>query len=414
MNRLSTSRGRRRLNTALVVALACLYGATIVYTLARGKAVDFSLYYLAAYGFAHGDDVYRAGAQRDADGHAVWEHLADAAGIVAYAPPYRYPPLTAVLVWPLTFLPPRGATILWLAASALALIVSAWLIGRAGETTFGVPVALALLMGFGPAVLTLYAGQVNAFVLLMLAWAFSARMRGRYGTAGAAVAVGAMLKLVPLAHLAYFGWCRQWRALGVGTLVLIASLVVSLPLVGWHGLVSYAQHAIALSGLHGLSAAPGDQSLGGFCSRLLIAGGAATPQSAWWIARLSSVACIVATVALCTPAAATPSTFRWQWALVTTTLSLVPPYVWYHQLILLLLPLFVLSEYGLAHASERWTLVPLAIGYVATGTFGVAWRSLQHPVLASMPFLTTILLWVLLARLLIKMRLEKSGRDHPS
>ena len=148
--------------------------------------------------------------------------------------------------------------------------------------------------------------------------------------------------------------------------------------------------------------------MAGFFGRLLIP---TAPQLAWWVARLSALAFIVATVALCTPAYATPATFRLQFALVTTTISLVPPYLWYHQLVLLLLPFFVLSECSLAHPSERWMRVPLAIGYLATGTFGVAWRSLQHPVLASMPFYTTIMLWALLARLLIKGPAEPGDRS---
>lgn len=404
-------RGARRrmaqLSAGLIVALVGLYAAAIVYIVGRGKAVDFSLYYIAAYGFAQGEDIYRLGGERGPDSAAVWERLAKETGVGDYAPPYRYPPLTAALVWPLTYLPPQTAVVLWLAASAVALIASAWFLGRAGGTPFGVPLALTLLFAFGPALLTLYAGQVNAFVLLSLSWALYAATRGKLGCAGAWVAIGAMLKLVPVAHLAYFGWCRQWRAVAVGLTVLVVCLVVPLPLVGWHSLASYARHFGVLGAAGSVSTAAGNQSLSGFFARFLVAHDnpwhlVDAPQLAWWLARLCSLLFIVATVALCTPVAVGTDTFRLQFALVTTAVTLVPPYLWYHQLVLLLLPLCVLSEYCVIHRSERWMLAPLAIGYIATGTFGLAWRSLQHPVLASMPLYTTILLWALLARLLTR------------
>jgi hypothetical protein len=350
----------------------------------------------------------------------VWDRLARETGVEHYAPPYRYPPLTAALVWPLTFLPPHVGLVLWLVASAFALIGSGWLLGKTSTSTFGVPMALALLAGFVPAAVTLYAGQVNAFVLLTVCWALHAATRGKLRTAGAAAALGAMLKLVPLAHLAYFGWCRQWRAVVVGLAVIAACLVGPLPLVGWHGLASYAHNFETLSAWGHVSASPGNQALSGFFARLLVAHGnpralADAPQLAWWLVRLSSAAFVGATAALCWPGGARTATLRLEFALVTTAVTLVPPYVWYHQFVLLLLPLFVLTDHSVTHRSERWMLFPLAFGYVLTGIFGIAWRSIESPALAAMPLYTALLVWLLLARLIVNARPPKSvtGRGRP-
>ena len=56
----------------------------------------------------------------------AWDNLAAEMGVTNYTRPYRYPPLTAELVAPLTALPPRAAASLWLVLSAVAAIVAAW------------------------------------------------------------------------------------------------------------------------------------------------------------------------------------------------------------------------------------------------------------------------------------------------
>lgn len=394
----TNDRRTARLNAALGAALICVYAAAIVFTVTRGKAVDFAAYYLAAYGFAQGEDMYARRGEGPPTDAPAWNRLAREVGITDYAPPYRYPPLTAALVWPLTYLPPRVATVLWLATSAVALIASAWLLGRTSTLRCGVPLAFALLLGFVPAVVTLYAGQVNALVLLCLCWALYAAARGHLGRAGASVAAGAMLKLVPLAHLAYFGWRGHWRAVGVGIAVIVACLVIPLPLVGWHSLLSYAHNFAALSEAGHLSTTPGNQALSGLFARLFVAD---APRLAWWLTQVLSVALVAATAVLCWPLGTSTRTLKLEFALITAAVTLVPPNLWYHQMVLLLLPLFVLVDFALSQASERWMLLPLGFGYAAIAIFGVAWRSLPSPILASLPVYATIMMWTLLARLLL-------------
>lgn len=403
-HRLTPLAQAHRLRWLLVAALVVLYAAWIGYVIARDKPCDFYLYYLAAYGLAQEKDIY---------GEVDWAQLAQETRVTNYAPPYRYPPLTAQLVWPLILLPPRLAALVWLSASALAFIASAWLIGRLSGAPFGVTLALVLLLFFVPPLTTLHAGQVNGFLLLALALALYAFTSRRPGGLGAGVAIGAMLKLVPMAHLGYLIWCRQWRAVVAGVLVIVLLLGSTIPLIGWSGLASYARNFSTLGAVGGLIPVGASQSISSFFARLLVAGEGRwyltnIPQLARWLGWGVALLLVVATMALCWPRGDLSNLFALEFALVTAAVSLVPPYVWYHQLILLLIPFFVLAERALTHPRWRWMLVPLVIGYIVTDVHGLAWHHLEfNPFLVSMPFYTAVMLWGLLAWEIVR---EKWGR----
>lgn len=388
----------------LVAGLGVLYGSWIGYAIIRDKPCDFYLYYLAAYGFAHGADVY---------GSVPWEQLARQLGITNYAPPYRYPPLTAQLVWPLMFLPPRQAALVWLIASALAFIASAWLIGRSLKSPLGVPLALGLLLFFVPPLTTLHAGQVNGFLLLALALALYAFVHRHPAWAGVGLAVGALLKLVPAAHIGYLAWRRQWGAALVSAIAIALLVGSAIPLVGWSGLTSYAGNFSTLSAVGGLIPVGASQSIGSFFARLLVAGDgrwvlADAPRLACWLSWMASLLLAAATAVLCWPRGDLAHTFTLEFALVTVVVCLLPPYVWYHQLVLLLIPFTVLVERALAVPRLRWMLVALIVGYIATDVHGLTWHYLEFcPFLVSMPFYTALMLWGLLAWLIVR---EKWGR----
>lgn len=394
----------RCLNWLLVAALIVLYTGWIGYVMVRDKPCDFYLYYLAAYGFFRGEDVY---------GEVDWARLAQERHVTNYAPPYRYPPLTAQLVWPLTRLPARWAALVWLIASAVAFIASAWLLGRSSRAPFGAPLALGLLLFFVPPLTTLHAGQVNGFLLLALAFAFYAFSRQRPVWVGIGVAIGALLKLVPMAHLCYLIWRRLWRAALTAVIVVLLLLGSALPLVGQAGFSSYAQNFFTLGAAGNLVSSGASQSLSSFFARLLVAQSgrwalADTPYLARWLGWGASLVIILATMALCWPRGDPSRLFALEFALVTTAVSLVTPYVWYHQLAVLLIPFFVLAERALSVPRLRWMLIPLAAGYGLTDVHGLMWHHLEfNPLLVSMPFYTTLMLWGLLAGLLGR---EKWGR----
>lgn len=85
------------------------------------------------------------------------------------------------------------------------------------------------------------------------------------------VAIGAMLKLVPMAHLGYLVWRRQWRAALAGAIVIVLLLGSAIPLIG-RGMASYARHFSTLGAVGGLIPGGASQSIGSFLARLLVAG----------------------------------------------------------------------------------------------------------------------------------------------
>lgn len=376
----------------LVLALVGLYVGWSGYVVARNKPVDFNLYYVAAYGFAHGYDIYGAD-------EALWTRVGAEAGMTHYAPPYRYPPLAAFVVWPLTFFPPRVAAVLWLAATAAAFILSAWLLGRLSPSPWGIPLGLALLLGFVPALTTLHAGQINGLVLLCLTLALWGLVRGQPALAGAGVAASALLKLVPLAHLGYLGWRRRWAALGWGLLALGLLLGLSLALIGWAGLQSYFRHFLELGEAGNLLPMGPNQALNGFWSRVLL--GHVAPALIRRLSLGSVGVLILATIGLCWPRGDATRLVPLEFALVTVAINLITPYAWYHQFVLLLLPLFILTDHALQVPAHRWWLLLLGVGYLATDVHGLLWHQLEpYPLLVSMPFYVALLLWGLLAWLL--------------
>ena len=417
---LSTIAQASWLRWLLVAALVLLYAGWIGYVVIRDKPVDFYTYYIAAYGFHRGKDIYQVTPGFKGATRTLWAELAQELRITNYAIPYLYPPLAAELIWPLTLLPPRWAALVWLVGTGLAFAASAWLLGRSSKSSFGTVLALGLLLFFIPPLTTLHAGQVNGLVLLALTFALYACTRRRPAWTGLGIAIGAMLKLVPILYLGYLGWRRRWRAVLMGLAGIALLFCLAIPLIRWSGVVSYAHSFTSLSRASGLFPIGANQGISGFFARLLTASSkrwylADSPQLARALWLGTSLSLAVATAALCWPTGDFYDHLGLEFALITTAISLPTPYVWYHQLAWLLIPFFVLTEHALIQPSLRWMLVPLAVGYVLTDIHGLAWHYLEsNPLLVSMPLYTTLLLWGLLAWLIVRKKYGKVFRTANS
>lgn len=395
----------------LLAALVVLYTGWIGYVVSRDKPLDFYVYYLAAGAFLRGQNAYEISAP-------AWDDLAAEMGVTNYTRPYRYPPLTAELVAPLTLLPPRTAAILWLALSAVMAVAAAWWLALppsippagGGEVRGGYCWALALggLLLFVPPLTTLHAGQVNLLLLASLTLALWAFARRKPIWLGMGLGVGTSLKVVPLALIGYLLWRGQWRALLAAILVIVALLLAAVPLVGWDGLVSYGQKAILLGEPGRLFPQPTNQTFNGFFARLLMehSEGPALADNPGLAHRLSLVCGLVltiATVVICWPTGRVRHFFPLEFALIVTALQLIPPFTWYHQLVLLLIPFVILLREALHTRGLRWMLAPLAVGYVITDLHGLLWHHLQGlTLLQSTPFYTMLMLWGMLAWLIVR------------
>jgi hypothetical protein len=402
-DRLSAIVQARWLRWVLVAALVILYTGWIGYVVSRDKPLDFYVYYLAAGAFLRGENAYEIS-------DPAWDDLAAAMGVTNYTRPYRYPPLTAELAVPLTFLPPPVAAALWLALSAVAAVAAAWWLALALDTPYRWALALGGLLCFVPPLTTLHAGQVNLLLLASLALALWAFARQKPAWLGVALALGTGLKVIPLALIGYLLWRGQWRALLAAVLAVTLLTLIAGPLVGWDGLVSYGRKAVLLGEPGRLFAQPTNQTFSGFFARLLTdhAAGPAVadkPALAQTLTRVAALGLVLATVAICWPIGDRRGEFRLEFALILTALQLIPPFTWYHQLALLLIPFVVLASEALDARSLRWMLIPLALGYVLTDLHGLLWHYLEGlTLLQSTPFYSMLMLCGMLAWLIARER----------
>ncbi|MBU0703849.1 MAG: DUF2029 domain-containing protein [Chloroflexi bacterium] len=388
------------LRWALVVLLVVLYAGWIGYVVSRDKPLDFYVYYLAASAFLRGQNSYEIS-------DPAWDNLAADMEVTNYTRPYRYPPLTACLVAPLTPLSPSAASAIWLTFSAVAAIAAAWWLALTLNTPYRWILTLGGLLLFVPPLTTFHAGQVNLFLLASLALALWAFARRKPIWVGIGLGVGAGLKVIPLALVGYLLWRGRWRSLLVAVLVIVLSLLVAVPLTGWEGLVSYGQKAVLLGEPGQLFAQPTNQTFNGFFARLLTghSGERAltdNPDLAYKLSLICGLALVIATIAVCWPAGSARHFFPLEFALIVTALQLLPPFTWYHQLVLLLIPFTVLAREALHVPGLHWMLAPLVLGYVVTDLHGLLWHHLEGlTLLQSTPFYVILMLWGMLAWIIL-------------
>lgn len=405
---LSTLAQARWLRWLLMAALVILYVGWIGYQVVRNKLYDFNLYYIAAAGFRQGVDIYALASDYSGANQPHWAELAAHHDIEHYAPPYRYPPLTAQLVLPLTLLPPRAAGTIWMTLTAVSFIVSAWLLGESSHLPYGVPLAYLLLLIFVPPLTTLHAGQVNGFLLLALSLTVYSLARRDWVGAGVGVALGTLLKLIPLALVLYLPWRRLWKATAIAMAVIVALLLTAPLTLGPGTLQAYARQFFVMGQPGTVFTGAPNQSLNGFWGRLLV--NQVNNGIAYSIYLVSAALIVLGTVACCWPFGRLGTYWRLEFALIVCALQLITPYAWYHQLVLLLVPIFILvCEITAGHA-HHWWLVPLAVGLLLTDLHGLLWHYITPTLLLSTPFYTTVMLWSMLAWLIVR---EKRKRPDP-
>ena len=158
-----------------------------------------------------GGDVsnYYAAGQRLNAGHALYGLQAGDRPVPLNPPywtvPLLSPPPIAVLWRPLAALGDTSMFLWWWAAAIVGIASVAWLIATGSARRQW----LIVLLSPGVALLCL-AGNVNAFLLPVLATAWWASRESRHGVAGASIALASALKVTP----AVFGWWllvrREW------------------------------------------------------------------------------------------------------------------------------------------------------------------------------------------------------------
>jgi len=88
--------------------------------------------------------------------------------------------------------------------------------------------------------------------------------------------------------------------------------------------------------------------------------------------------------------------------LITVALQLIPPFTWYHQLVLLLIPLLIVVDR--LWATRRWVgLSLLAALFALSSLHGLVWHQIERwPWLTSFPFILMLTLWAISGWFLLK------------
>jgi alpha-1,2-mannosyltransferase len=289
---------------------------------ARPLGYDLAAYTDAARRIVAGEDLYP---------------LATRDSVYLGAGEYLYPPLTAVLFIPLTFLPAELARAVWTAG----LVVLAGAIGVVlvrpvpGHLR---PWAVAAYALYLPLIAEVTLGNLNlvSLALCMLAW----RWRDRVVVGGAALTAAVALKLVPIALPLFFVAAGRWRVVAAATGLGAAALLLTLPRFAdeWRAYIGLALE---------IAAAPATQAVPLIPSDLPI--------------RLAMLAAALGILTLAGRAARRDPSDPTPPALALAAMLFAAPAIWYPYLVFLL-PLLAAV---VARSERRWPPVAALIAYAA-------------------------------------------------
>ncbi|MET0284724.1 MAG: glycosyltransferase family 87 protein [Polyangiales bacterium] len=290
---------------------------------------------------------------------------------------FLYPPQSLLLVGGLEALGPLPIKFAGYATlSLLALVLTIALVvhgvrphegareealrARAARQTFAsderMYIAIALALGFAPVAWCLYLGQVNLFVMFTLAAGFYLADRHPYA-AGAAIAVGAAIKLTPVALLVLMLRPRYLRVF-VGFAATLAGLtMLTAAIFGVELFADYVGTVRALKdsfplGLNG--------SLSLINTLYLLAGALGLPSEGWQgIVQLLWTASVGALL-LGGAWLARDGSRHLFFALVALGMTVVPNVLWYHHLVFVIPALLTL---WLSPQSTTWLRAGTAIAF---------------------------------------------------
>ncbi len=206
-----------RLSTLVIMLVAAAVSAVLLTTLVTLWFRDIGL-------LAGGWDfcIYRDG------GRHVLEDLplyAKATGRCKFE--YIYPPFAALTFVPLVWLPDGADKYIWFAINMAVLIASVTLCFRIlGYRITPYLVCISTLLGVACAFLepvrsTLFFGQINLLLMLLVLWDASLGQRGRLKGIGIGIAAG--IKLTSAYFVLYYLLLRRRRAAAVAVVTIVAS-----------------------------------------------------------------------------------------------------------------------------------------------------------------------------------------------
>jgi hypothetical protein len=193
---------------------------------------------------------------------------------------YPNPPIMALMLKPLADIePPFVGALLWYylkVGMTLAALYWVFRLVQGGGPTFPPwAKALVVLLSLRPIMGDLIHGNVNLFILFLVAAGLYALHKGRQAGGGLLIALAIACKVTPALFVPYLVWKRAWRALaGCGVGLLLFLWVVPSCFLGWQEnqrlLTSWTNHMIVPYVVGGeVTSTHENQSLPGVAVRLL-------------------------------------------------------------------------------------------------------------------------------------------------
>ncbi|MGC4936104.1 glycosyltransferase 87 family protein [Gordonia sp. DT30] len=222
-------------------------------------------------------DVYRGGALTVWDGGSLYD--AKLLGQMDYT----YAPVSVLVLMPFAWMSFEAARIVWSVGIIIALYLVIMLSFRALGRRASWPLRclaialVAVVMLLEPVRTTIWYGQINVFLLLLILADLLRDERSRLKGVGTGIAAG--IKLTPLLFVLYLALLRRWRTLAgvVGGFVLTAVVGFAfLPRESW----AYWTDKIFDSNRVGAPQTLGNQSLRGMIANLMHTD---SPNTAVWL-----------------------------------------------------------------------------------------------------------------------------------
>lgn len=300
--------------------------------------------------------VYRDGAFRVLEGLPLYTEP------VVFGLMYTYTPFSTIVFIPLQLFPAEHILGVWFIANLCALlgvILLSWRMLRYRLTPSLVLASVliaATAVFLEPVRTTLYYGQVNLFLMLVVLWDFSRREKGLLRGVGIGVVTG--IKLTPGYFIVVLLALRQWRSAAVALGAVLGSIVLA-----WAVLPTdsreYWTNTFFEAGRIGEDRHPSNQSIRGLLGHLL------WDQAPTWLWLLLVAAVLAVSLVV------TVGLYRRDESLLAVVLSgltasAISPFSWGHHWVWFVPLLVYLVHLALGRA--WWWLAAVAL-FAATGAW---------------------------------------------
>lgn len=388
---------------AWVIVLAGFFYLTLRQV--RDASLDFLSYYVGASAIQQGRTLYT---------QETHESVSASIGIRQVGR-YLYPPTFAILIRPFLLMSPYAASLLWFFVNVgLLLIGVGLLLSQSKLRDHRAKAALLLLpVVFTPALMTLYLGQVNILIFLLIVLVWRTFVHGRRYTPGVLLALSAWIKLWPLVLVGYFIWKREWKVVAGALLGLLLIGVLTFALAGTEQTTSFFTDMLPKISQ---GTEPGidhlNQSIPGVFAKLFAPSSnyvyplIQSPMLAQQGSRIAVLLLIIATISLCSLPILLKDRdqFSTEFMLVVIAAMLITGRLFESNLTLLLPAYFLIAEKLQREHYPTWRQFVLpAVSAILIDLHRVIW-TLANPdkqalpwFLLIFPFLGVMLMWFLLA-----------------